>query len=301
MVRTGDVARNIWPSFSITGDEWTPESGRAIPKFGRMKAAKCDKAEESCCIFFNWVWSTSEQCNSTDRKERRHKEQRWKNSGEEKTQIRDNQAWSSCAKFTAVIWNPTALASGWRGRQSRLSFARNRPTLGGAFLSLLLSPQCSSILHGAQMKTCATRQAAYLHYTWAAGLEVTTPWGIISIARGKKGKRGFIDPADKEKGIFLLCVTLSSFHCSAFPLITVCDIFISTPHANVLLGIFSTHFQGPHTWMRLPDERLRLNNSLPVGRDHVAETSAAVSSLASFPIRALQKPEVHLLFMYLLI
>ncbi len=62
--------------------------------------------------------------------------------GRAKTQIRDSQAWGSCAKFTAVIWNPTALASGWRGRHNRFSFARNSPCLVGvsvtACLSLLL-------------------------------------------------------------------------------------------------------------------------------------------------------------------
>lgn len=74
--------------------------------------------------------------------------------GRVKTQIRDNQAWSSCAKFTAVIWNPTALASGWRGRHNRFSFARNSPCLVGVsvtaslYLLLFLSlysayPSCS--------------------------------------------------------------------------------------------------------------------------------------------------------------
>ena len=80
--------------------------------------------------------------------------------GRAKTQIRDNQAWGSCAKFTAVIWNPTALASGWRERHNRLSFARNSPCLVGVSVTASFSPPPPppppppplSILHGAQMK-----------------------------------------------------------------------------------------------------------------------------------------------------
>lgn len=129
--------------------------------------------------------------------ERSLKEQQWKRESEKTPEIRDNQAWGSCAKFTAVIWNPTALASGWRGRHNRFSFARNSPCLVGvsvnASLSLLLSVSGSFsvsgvLLHPARCtnETCVTRQAAYLHYTWAASLEDTTPWGIISIVEGKK-------------------------------------------------------------------------------------------------------------------
>lgn len=115
--------------------------------------------------------------------------------GRAKTQIRGNQAWGSCRKFTAVIWNPTALASGWRGRHNRFSFARKSPCLVGisvtASLSLLLlCSLCVSgvLLHPARCtnETCVTRQAPYLHYTWAASLEDTPPWGIISIVEGKK-------------------------------------------------------------------------------------------------------------------
>lgn len=76
--------------------------------------------------------------------------------GRAKTQIRDNQAWGSCAKFTAVIWNPTALASGWRERHNRFSFARNSPCSVGVSVTASFFPPPPppplSILHGAQMK-----------------------------------------------------------------------------------------------------------------------------------------------------
>lgn len=54
---------------------------------------------------------------------------------------------------------------------------------------LSLSPAVSGVLlqpAPCTNETCVTRQAAYLHYTWAASLEVRAPWGIISIVEDKK-------------------------------------------------------------------------------------------------------------------
>lgn len=123
-----------------------------------------------------------------------------------KTQIRGNQAWGSCAKFTAVIWNPTAMASGWRGRHNRFSFARNSPCLVGVSVIASLHP-CSTLpcvsgvlLHSARCtnETCVTRQAAYLHCTWAASLEDTAPGGIISVVEGRE-KKMWIDRVSRQR------------------------------------------------------------------------------------------------------
>lgn len=171
--------------------------------------------------------------------------------GRAKTQIRDNQAWGSCAKFTAVIWNPTALASGWRERHNRFSFARNSPCSVGVSVTasffLLPSSSSSSSLYPARCtnETCVTRQAAYLLYTWAASLEDTSAWEIISVVEGKKGKCELIDPADEEKDVFLSFTVKPLLNCCAI-LDFIKEWFVAIlfppEHANVLRGNIFTHF-----------------------------------------------------------
>lgn len=106
-----------------------------------------------------------------------------------KSQIKGNQAWGSCAKFTAVIWNPTILASGWRG--NRFLFAGNAPWLVGisvtASLSLILflSLKYFFVLHSAQMKPASHNRHNITTIPEQSALK-TTPWGIISIVEGKK-------------------------------------------------------------------------------------------------------------------
>lgn len=66
----------------------------------------------------------------------------------------DNQAWDSCAKFKAAIWNSAALVTGRRERHNRFSFAGNSPPgerLCHCSAPFSLSLECLSI-HGAQMK-----------------------------------------------------------------------------------------------------------------------------------------------------
>ena len=164
--------------------------------------------------------------------------------GRAKTQIGDNQAWGSCAKFTAVIWNPTDLASGWRERHNRFSFARNRPCSVGVSVTASFSPSSSSSssLYPARCanETCVTRQAAYLLYTWAASLEDTSAWGIISIVEGKKGKCELIDPADKEKDVSLAFSVKPLLNCcpiSDFIKVQFVAMLFPSKHANVLRGI----------------------------------------------------------------
>lgn len=146
--------------------------------------------------------------------------------GERKTpEIRDNQAWGSCAKFTAVIWNPTALASGWRGRHNRFSFARNSPCLVGvsvnASLSLLLSLWLILCLWSAS-PSCTVHKWNLRHKTGSISpLYLSSqPWRHNAVrdhfnCGGQKGKCELIDLADKTKAAFLLGHVKPLLNCCA--------------------------------------------------------------------------------------
>jgi len=126
----------------------------------------------------------------------------------------------------------------WMKREAQqILICQKQSMLGGRFCHCfpLPPPPLSRVLiHPAQRtnETCVTRQAAYLHYTWAASLEDNAVRDHFNC--GGQKREMWIDRLSRQRqGRFFLpnC-------CAILDFLTICDIFISTLYANVLKELF---------------------------------------------------------------
>lgn len=215
------------------------------------------------------VQRKNEQEQPDEKQRKKVRQTKWKEAqraamkkGRAKTQIRDNQAWSSCAKFTAVIWNPTALASGWSGRHNRFSFARKQSMLGGRFCHCFSLSSLLSLSLRSAYPSCTEHKWNLRHKTGSISpLYLSSqPWRHNAVrdhfnCGGKKKKKGkmWIDRLSRQwEGRFSFRAMLSFFQTAVpfwiFFKVTLSDIFMTCKCSP---GEIFTHFQGPCMWTGL--------------------------------------------------